>query len=295
MVIILEFHLKNNDNIAEHLKEITLSTARFIHLTEPAYKDFLNDYDVYEGINIKTNVTHIFHKKILFKNYMENWETIKSKGGFYKTFAKLMMNGLYGKWAQKRIMEGRTLVPIETIILEMKQSELRNKARLGGFVLEKSMTETKYPLYIPIASAITGFARSKLTRAIQANRDRFLYCDTDSIHLKGHQEPKDIDIDDSKFGSWAVEWYANRSIYVRAKRYMVELDKGNNKIVLAGFNRYKPENLEQFQNDCIYGKTIQGATQGRKKVKGGVIILLKDKTLKGNNINEVSETEFEGV
>ena len=31
-----------------------------------------------------------------------------------------------------------------------------------------------------------------------------MYCDTDSIHLYGH-EVKDIEIHDSKFGAWAHE------------------------------------------------------------------------------------------
>ncbi len=289
---------KNEDNIAEHLPYIDTTVANFIFLAEPSYKDFLNDYTGVEGVNIISTITHMFHKKIMFKDYMEDWEIIKAKGGFYKTFAKLMMNGLYGKWAQKRKMEGRKLIPFKEINLTMSKADFNNKARLGHFVLDKSMTETEKPLYIPIASAITSYARSNLTRAIQNNKERFLYCDTDSVHLQGHEPAKGIEIHDSKFGAWGVEWKAERAIYVRAKRYMVELDENNNKIVLAGFNQYRPKNLEEFQKDCVEGITINEATQGRRKVKGGVIILMKKKTLKGNSINELNvsnEIEFDNV
>ncbi len=289
---------KNKDNIAEHLEYIDGNAARNLYLTEPSYNDFLKDYDVSEDANIETVITHMFKKKIMFASYMENWETIKAKGGFYKTFAKLMMNGLYGKWAQKRRMEGRKLTPFVDVVLSISKADASNKARFGGYILDKQMSETKYPYYIPIASAITGYARSKLTRGIQANKERFLYCDTDSIHLQGHQTAEGINIHSSKFGDWSIEWKAKRGIYVRAKRYMVEKQDGTNKITLAGFNNYRPKSLEQFQSDCINGKKILEATQGRKKVKGGVIILMKTKTLKGNNINElveISDTDFEGV
>ncbi len=300
---------KNLMGTAEHTKTIICSKYPFIYLPEPLYKQFMKYYEVYENINVLSEVEFIFRSRIIFKDYIDNWEKIKSKGGFYKVFAKIMMNGLYGKWAQKREMDGKTLVPYNKLVFEMSELQLRNKPRLGDFVLLPDTAESKNPFYIPIACAITGYARSLLVEGIQNNKERFIYCDTDSIHLSGHEAAKGIEIDKSKFGAWAVEWKARRGIYVRAKRYMVELwnyqniyynfilkqnkilhiefPEIKNKIVLAGFNQYKPESLEQFKNDCLKGRVIKNATKGRRKVRGGVIIKLKDKTLKGNNINEI--------
>ncbi len=280
---------KNEKGTAEHIKTIEFAKYRYVYLPQPLYEQFIKYYDVVEGFNIETEIEFIFRAKVLFKDYINNWETIKAKGGFYKVFAKIMMNGLYGKWAQKREMEGKRLVPYNQLIFNMKQSQIRNKPRLGEYVLLPDTSESKNPYYIPIACAITGYARSLLVEGIQNNRERFLYCDTDSIHLQGHEPAKGIEIHKSKFGAWGIEWKAERAIYIRAKRYMVELPNNRNKITLAGFNKYQPNSLEEFQFDCLNGRVIKNATQGRKKVKGGVIIKLKDKTLKGNNINEVNK------
>ncbi len=308
---------KNVDGVAEHVSTIDNINHPIIRLPEPLYKDFLKYYDVIEGLNIISRVEFIFKSKILFKSYMEKWEKIKIKGDFYKIFAKIMMNGLYGKWAQKRKMDGKTLVAIKDIIYTLSRTDLSNRARLGDFMLFDEVSTAENPFYIPIASAITGFARSLLVNGIQNNKERFLYCDTDSIHLSGHHKPKGIDIHDHKFGAWKKEWDADRGIYVRPKRYMVQLPNYKNiyynflflyykkynyqfvnhdlKIVLAGFNQYRPASLEIFQNDCINGRKITSATKGRRKVRGGVIIKLKDKTLRGNSVNEVNVDAFSNI
>ena len=52
---------------------------------------------------------------------------------------------------------------------------------------------------------VTAYARRKLLTSIAEVWDRFLYCDTDSIHLKGWGQPNGIDVDKYRLGAWKEE------------------------------------------------------------------------------------------
>ena len=73
-------------------------------------------------------------------------------------------------------------------------------------------------VYLPMASFITSYAKEKLVKAINSNYKIFMYCDTDSIHLYGH-DVKGIEIHPTKFGAWACEMIFSDFKYLGAKRY----------------------------------------------------------------------------
>ena len=72
-----------------------------------------------------------------------------------------------------------------------------------------------------------------------ANKDRFLYCDTDSLHLLGLEPPKDIPLDDNKFGCWKVEGSFSHARHEGAKRYIWDLN-GKIDVKCAGM----PDNIK---------------------------------------------------
>ena len=79
-----------------------------------------------------------------------------------------------------------------------------------------------------MASFITAYARDVLINAVNSVFDRFLYCDTDSIHILGNEIP-DIPIHDTKLGYWKLEGRFVDAKYIGAKRYaeLIEDDEGN--------------------------------------------------------------------
>lgn len=120
--------------------------------------------------------------------------------------------------------------------------------------------EHKKGCYIPCASYITSFARSKTILASQAVRDysmkkygidKYYYSDTDSIKCgltdEDLNELKDqIEIDDYKLGAWALEEHFDRFLGLRQKCYITE-SEGKVHVTVAGLPKYLAP-LVTFEN-----------------------------------------------
>lgn len=151
-------------------------------------------------------------KKGLFKDYIDKWIYVKSTSdGAKKALAKLMLNSLYGKFATNPDVTG-------------KRPYLREDGATG-FELPKDedgniIREFKDPLYMPMGIFITSWARYTTISAAQKCFDRIIYCDTDSLHVEGLEEPEAIkDIIGNNLGNWAHENTFQKARYIRQKTY----------------------------------------------------------------------------
>ena len=94
-------------------------------------------------------------------------------------------------------------------------------------------SEEKDPVYIPIGSAITSYARRFTITAAQCNfygkdKSGFIYADTDSIHCDLSKDKlKNVPIHDTAFCHWKIETEWDKAIFVRQKTY-IEHDKAVN-------------------------------------------------------------------
>ena len=115
---------------------------------------------------------------------------------------------------------------------------------------------------------ITAYAREKTCRSAQANYDRFIYADTDSLKLLGYEEPVGLDIHDTHLGAWKDEGDFSDSKWIRAKTYMVTVN-GKTKVTCAGM----PDNVkEQVTYDNFKsGSTFSGKLVPRR-YPGGIIL-----------------------
>lgn len=199
----------------------------------------------------------------VFGEYIHYWGNRKAKAtGAVRLICKLYLNNLYGKFATNPdplikvpVLDEHGIVRLETV---------EGKGR-----------ET---VYVPVACFITAYARDTLLRAAMANRNRFVYCDTDSLHLLGTELPTGIPLDDSALCAWKVEGTFTHARHLRAKTYCWDL---NNKfeVVCAGM----PDNIKEmctwdnfhlgFSNTDAEGNVIPG--RGKllaRRVAGGVIL-----------------------
>lgn len=153
----------------------------------------------------------------LFEEYINYWGHVKetSQGG-KRALAKLMLNNLYGKFATN---------PDVTCKFPILDGDSVR------YVLAE--TELKDPVYLPVGAFCTAYARLELTSAIMANRERFVYCDTDSMHLLGTQDPAGIDLDDKKLMHWKNEGTFTRAKHLRTKSYVWDLN-GKFSVTCAG-------------------------------------------------------------
>lgn len=160
----------------------------------------------------------------MYEEYIDYW--IDKKIGYEKsgdkagrTLAKLYLNSLYGKFAKRP--KGQSKIPyLEDGILKFRLGEEEDQGKL----------------YIPIGTFITAYARNYTIRSAQKEYKRFMYADTDSMHLLGTEEPKNLKIDKYELGAWKHESTFTEAIYLGAKCYVEK-------------EVHTPEEIEKYLED----------------------------------------------
>jgi hypothetical protein len=187
----------------------------------------------------------------MFTQYIDKWSEIKetSTGG-KRVIAKLHLNSLYGKFATNPDVTGK--IPV----LE----DNRVKLILGDL-------QTREPVYTAVGVFITSYARNITVRAAQQNFDRFIYADTDSLHLLGTELP-DIDIHPTRMGAWKQESVFTRAVFVRSKCYG-ETINGTDIVHIAGLPAHVAKSATL--SDMMTGATYKGKLVP-KRVPGGVVL-----------------------
>lgn len=255
-------------------------------LTNVDLKLFLEHYDIYD-VSYNWGWKYKSSTKI-FKRYIDYWNELKVKATKegnkpLRTIAKLMLNSLYGKFAASP--EGRSKIPyLDNNIVKYKLSEMEER--------------TAY--YLPISIFITSWARDKTIRSAQAVYHRFIYADTDSLHLEGTDIPENLLISDTELGKWKIESTFKRGKYLRQKCYIEDVVTPVDEI--EKFKKENPECLHLVSKDSIinivcagmpkgcyknvtwenfdYGSVFDGKL-GVKHTDGGIVLVDTTFTIKG--------------
>ena len=221
----------------------------------------------------------------LFSEYIDHWteKKIQAKKDNNKVLyliSKLMLNSLYGKFG----------------LNPNTRSKFPYLDHDGVIRYYLTPLEQRKPVYIPIATFVTSYARRKTILTSQAikdftidnfNEDYYIYSDTDSIHTK--KLPEDllrqfVDIDDYRLGAWKLESTFTRGKYLRQKCYIEENDEEGINVTVAGL----PKNLAKYVNfdNFEQGMSILAEDESIdhkltfKHVKGGVLLVDTDFTIK---------------
>lgn len=206
----------------------------------------------------------------MFKKYIDKWSEIKiqskieGNGAMYQ-LSKLMLNSLYGKFGSRTKAKQQIPYLNEDGVVRFKQSDW----------------EEKKPIYIPVATFITSYARNKTIRSAQKVYDRFIYADTDSLHLIGTEIPSELDVDETRLGAWDHENTFFRAKFIRAKCYLEDsnspetwngdgYDEKKVKITVAGMpsSCYKNVTYDNFRIGMEYDGKLT-----TKRVKGGSVLV----------------------
>lgn len=195
-----------------------------------------------------------------FKQYVSKWTEKKIEAGKQgnkglRTLAKLMLNSLYGKFATRCEVFSR-------------RPEIGEDGSIRYVDLPP---ETKKGVYLPVGVFVTSWARYKTVTSCQKVYDRFLYADTDSMHLIGDEIPDDIDVDPFRLGAWKLESTFVRAKFLRAKCYMELMEESEVPTVhVAGMpsNVHSQVTFANFEVGAEYdGKLYQ------HKVPGGIVLI----------------------
>lgn len=207
----------------------------------------------------------------MFKAYVDKWIDVKIKADQsgnkgLRQIAKLMMNSLYGKFALNPNVRSKYPYLKDDVVH-----------------YENGPKEKRKPIYIPVGAFTTAWARYITISSAQKCYDRFIYADTDSLHLEGLDVPDFLDIHPTKLGAWKHESSFCRARYLRQKTYIEEElsnsfylpDKDtygntNLKITCCGLQEssYKYVNWDNFHLGAVYGGKLK-----TKRVKGGIVLV----------------------
>lgn len=249
----------NNEYVKETVEPVTIClTSVDLELFERCY-----DYDVISydgGCKFEARRGHD-----LFGTYYAYWgEKKQTSTGGERQIAKLYCNNLYGKFG--------------TNPNSATKSPVLDSDGVVRWIVDES--EERDSVYIPIAAFTTAYARKELFIGILSNFDRFMYCDTDSMHLIGTEEPEGIRLHPTDFHAWDVEEFFTRSKHLRAKAYVLEHEDGRLKVKCAGMTDaikklVTMDNFEfGFSNLDENGEIIEGAGKLTPvSVPGGVVLV----------------------
>lgn len=259
-----------------------------LYMSDAEFKLFTEQYDINAFQFLKAIE---YNAEIgLFDGFINYWYGIKeSSKGALKQLAKLMLNSLYGKFA--------TSLVGDSMEAHLGYTDRSGKYHDDGIVHYTHLAEERKGVYIPVGAMVTAYARCDLVRAIQVNWDNFLYCDTDSLHLKGL--PRGIPITKKDICTWGIEGTFNRAKYIRQKTYFEVDNRGGRTVRCAGLPRSVIKEVDgkivrvgvrelvNFDNFDIHydfaspDSPFRGCKLRRQTIKGGVVLVPTDFHIRG--------------
>lgn len=279
--------LKNNSRFHETEYLTYVDSVEELYLTSIDFSLFLEHYQVFEfeyldGFLFKGQTG-------FFEKYIKYWGDIKknTKDKGLRQLAKLMLNSLYGKFASST----------SGLVKEPFLDEEENVK------FEPVMKDSRPSVYTALACFTTAHARYLMITTAQKCYDRFLYCDTDSLHVIGLEIP-DIDIHESELGFWKCEGVFKEAKYLRAKTYIETFYQINGDNIDTPDDVYKvtgsvmdvkcagmPDNMKQlvtydnFNLGQVFSNELGDGLQNYAKlvpktVKGGVVLVERDFQIK---------------
>ena len=222
-------------------------TTQILTMTQVDYYRFLEFYNVYD-FEILDGCW--FYSAIgLFDDYINKYKKIKQESkGAMRTLAKLFLNNLYGKLATSDNASYKVAYIKEDGVIGFKTVE----------------SHDKNTVYIPCGSAITSASRDFTIRTAQANyygadKDGFIYADTDSIHCNVSCETlRNVPVHPSDFCKWKLESFWDEAIFVRQKTYIEHITHEDEELIDKPYYNIKcagmPKRPKQLLEISLLGK-----------------------------------------
>jgi len=221
------------------------------------------------GYKIIPQKSFVFESSYLFKDYVNNFYELKRKsksGTPSYILAKLMLNSLYGKFAQSQDSE---MLMKFTNPKQMKDYEITDVVD-EDTGLFKVKTESKGNFFIPqISIHVTALAQLRLYHFIEQliNKGKMVsYCDTDSLFTDGYLHTSD------KLGDMKKEYSFRKGYFLLPKTYCIITPNGDVKVKAKGFtSRFQDRLDEQDFKKALFLDDLSGFTLETDNVRFNTI------------------------
>lgn len=197
------------------------------------------------GCSVKLLEAIVYTKAAPFKNFIDEvYEYKRRSTGAARMFAKLMLNGCYGKFGMKPERELLRVFATEEEGLDFAMATGAKKMS-SWRVLTCPMFQWSPTTHYALASYITAGARIRLHKALLKSTLP-VYCDTDSVHCAQYNAPTSDLLGDLK-----LEGTYNQAAYYAPKLYALTNEE-KTYYVSKGF----PVNADAFKR-IIQGDEVQ--------------------------------------
>lgn len=240
-----------------------------IDLMRKCYFDF--EVEFIDGYAYRAR--YLPFRQYFLDNYNKRLEAKKNGDAFEVMYRKLLNNSAYGKFLER----GHD-VKLENYVCDSGAMDSVEH------IIDDAPINAKYT-YLPIGSCTAAYTRTYLVEtALSLGYKNIVYFDTDSIFFMKNEETeaklKNIDMT-NKLGAWGFEAPIKRGQFTAPKRYKILEDDGKGGVIetyhLAGVNFSRLKDLPAYDDlDIVSGHYI---IQGVMRVKGGTIIIAKEKDL----------------
>lgn len=252
--------------------------AGFSYSRKYEYKDELqnvvlylwkNEFQLFKRIySFKGAISKVVGYKVafnVFKDYIDRWIGVKinAKTPAERQLAKLMLNSLYGKFGMN----------------DNRVTKIPNGITSDGRISYDYVDTTSVYYDKKVASYITSCARVKYATMMNLCGDDFIYGDTDSLYIRGHNIPPYFEgcVDDKKLGYWKYEGHYTHFRALKAKCYLKQYENGEIDRKICGCPK-KAGELINFDN-FHYGLKLEGVKNVKQKCCGGIVIGKTDFTI----------------
>jgi len=240
---------------------------------------------------------YIFERKNIFKDYVDTLYQLRSqypRSHPLNYIAKLLMNSLYGKFGMNDsfpIIEILTKKEFNKFIDDFN-GEINNYVELDDkfMVIYRNPqanvntmldgNKESHNVSIPIASAITAYARIHMSQ-FKNNQDfKLYYSDTDSVYI--NKPLLDHLVDNKTLGKMKLENIITKAIFLAPKMYYLETENNKTIYKVKGLSHDIELTRNDFENLLFKESTLEKIqTKWRKFLnKGHIEVIDQMYTLK---------------
>lgn len=197
--------------INEHSEILESGSVVRLLLTSVDYELYTEMYDfhlldVYWCFQLRS-ATGLFDDYV---NLFRERKEMSPRGSVPRYQAKQYLNRLIGKfgYSPKAVRKSVRLDDVswvEYVPFTPRAASNRPSTSMHGYLL--------------LPMIINAYGRARMARAIKMAGDRFLYCDTDSLHVIGDRPVDGLVMHDSEFGAWKLEYRFTDAFYNRPRQY----------------------------------------------------------------------------
>lgn len=185
----------------------------------------------------------------IFEDFIEYFNKIRNKGSDYKTFAKLIINSLYGRLGMREVSSHSFFINKKDFDYYSRKYKILDFIEINEYLLikieicekfKKEFKISKTKNNINIASSITSKARIKLYKAQQSViefKGRILYSDTDSVFASYKENVLDQKHGEIFWDSKKEDTYIKDAVFVSPKTYGIIYQNNKQIIKMKGYNK----------------------------------------------------------